>query len=98
MEWVVCTPGPSLAAVGSGDLMGHTVAAEMTREQRLRELLATERETHELLETAARIARDPGERALFERLAHREEDALRELREEEERLDAEAFVQRALDC
>jgi len=78
--------------------MGHTLAADMTREQMLRELLTTERETHELLEMAARVTQDPEERALFERLARREEDALRELREEEERLDAEAFVQRALDC
>jgi rubrerythrin len=78
--------------------MSHTVAAGMTREQMLRELLAAERETLELLETAARVAQDPEERALFERLARREEDALRELQEEEERLDAEAFVQRALDC
>jgi hypothetical protein len=70
----------------------------MTREEVVRELLATERETHEQLENAARACTDPEERALFERLAWREEEALAELRREEERLEAVEFVQRALDC
>lgn len=76
----------------------HHVDATMTREQILEEVLAMERETHELLEQAARLTPDPEERALFERLARREEGALEELQREEDRLDAEDFVQRALDC
>ena len=70
----------------------------MTREQILDELLAAEREAHDLLERAARTASDPEERELFERLARREEDALHELEQEKDRLEAELFVQRALDC
>ena len=81
-----------------GEPMSHTATADMTREQVVRELLAAERETQELLECAARVSTDPEERALFERLAKREEEALVELRKEEERLEAEEFVQRALDC
>ena len=74
------------------------VDATMTREQILEEVLAMERETHDLLEQAAQLTSDPEERALFERLARREEVALEEPRREEDRLDAEVFVQRALDC
>jgi hypothetical protein len=78
--------------------MGHTVAAGMTREERLWELLATEREAHALLERAARVSADAEERAFYERLARHEAEALRALRDEAERLDAEEFVQKALDC
>jgi bacterioferritin (cytochrome b1) len=78
--------------------MSHAVTAEMTREDVLQELLAVERETHELLERAARVATDPEERALFERLAKREECSVIELQTEMDRLDAVEFVQRALDC
>ena len=74
------------------------VTTAVTREEMLRELRAVEQETHELLERAARASSDPEERALFERLARREEDALVELQKEEERLEAIEFVQRALDC
>ena len=76
----------------------HTLAAEMSREQILREVVAAEREAHDVLECAARLASDPAERELFERLARREEKALDELGDEERRLEAEAFVQRALGC
>lgn len=76
----------------------HQVTTGMSREQILHEVLATERETRDLLASAARLTADPEERGLFERLATREEEALRELVREEERLEAEAFVQRALDC
>lgn len=78
--------------------MSHAVTAEMTREEMLQELLAIEQETHELLERAARVCTDPEERALFERLARREERSLVELQTEMERLEAVEFVQRALDC
>jgi hypothetical protein len=78
--------------------MSHTVTAEMPREVLLRELLAIERETHELLERAARVCADPEERALFERLAKREAGSLIELQAEIDRLEAVEFVQRALDC
>ncbi len=78
--------------------MSHTIAAGMTREERLRELLATEREAQELLERAASVSADAEERALYERLARHEAEALRELRDEADRLDAEEFVQKALDC
>jgi len=76
----------------------HTLDARMSREELLEEVVAAERETHELLERAARLASDPEERALFERLARREEKALGELEDEERLLDAEAFVQRAIGC
>jgi rubrerythrin len=78
--------------------MSHTPISDMTREQVVQEILAAERETHELLERAASACTDPEERALFERLARREEESLEELRREEARLEAEEFVQRALDC
>ena len=78
--------------------MACTLDDSMTPEQIVHAVLEWERETHELLERAARLTPDREERALFERLARREEEALRDLRREEERLDAEGFVQRALDC
>ena len=76
----------------------HSVDAGMSRVERLEAVMSAEREAHELLERAAHLSVDPSERALFERLAKREEEALRELEEEEERVEAEAFVQRALGC
>jgi rubrerythrin len=78
--------------------LNHTLAPGMSREELLGEVVAAERETHDLLECAARLATDPDERALFERLARREADALRELAEQEDQFDAEAFVQRAIGC
>jgi hypothetical protein len=76
----------------------HTLAADMSRAQLLREVVAAEREAHDVLERAASVASDPAERELFERLARREEKALVELEDEERRLEAEAFVQRAIGC
>jgi hypothetical protein len=70
----------------------------MSREELLGEVVSAEEATRALLDRAARLARDPEEKALFERLARREEESLRELAREEERLDAEAFVQRAIGC
>jgi rubrerythrin len=76
----------------------HPLDAGMTAEQILDEVLVSEHETHDLLERAARLTSDPEARALFARLARREEDTLRELQHDKARLDAEAFVLRALDC
>jgi hypothetical protein len=76
----------------------HTLSPDMSREELLGEVVAAEEATRALLDRAARLARDPEEKALFERLARREEESLRELVREEERLDAEAFVQRAIGC
>jgi hypothetical protein len=69
----------------------------LTREAILKEVVAAARRVHELLEAAVRQSPDPEERRLYARLAEREAAALRELSEEEDRLDAEAFVLRALD-
>ena len=78
--------------------MSDPAKGEMTHEEVLRKLLAAEKEAHELLERAAHATADPEERALFERLARREQESLVALQKEEERLEAEEFVQRALDC
>jgi rubrerythrin len=78
--------------------MGDRLEAGMTPEQILHMVVETEREAHDLLEQAAGLTCDPGERALFARLAGREAESLRELEREGERLDAERFVQQALDC
>jgi rubrerythrin len=75
-----------------------TVDARMTPEQILHAVLESEKETHDLLERAAKVTSDPQEKALFERLASREEESLRDLQQEQDRLEAESFVQRALDC
>jgi rubrerythrin len=75
----------------------HTLASSMTREEILKHLLAVEHEAHALLEQAAHLTPDPAERALYRRLAGREEQSLQDLEAEEGRLDAEAFVQRAMD-
>lgn len=76
----------------------HAVDAGMSRVERLEALVAVEREAHDLLESAAHLSCDPSERALFERLAKREKETIHELEVEEDRLEAEAFVQRALGC
>jgi rubrerythrin len=60
--------------------------------------LRAERAARALLLRAAALARDPGERALLERLARREQENVRELERERELLEAVEFVQRALDC
>ncbi len=75
----------------------HRVEPGMSREQILKEVLAAERDAHDLLERAALVADDAEERRLYARLAGREEQSLRELTAEEDRLDAQAFVQQALD-
>lgn len=79
-------------------MLPHTIDAGMSRVARLEALMAVEREAHDLLESAAQLSADPSERALFERLAKHEEQAFRDLEEEENRVEAEAFVQRALGC
>jgi rubrerythrin len=78
--------------------MRDPLIGDMTHEQLMKKLLATESEAHKWLERAALATADPEERALFERLARREQETLVELQKEEERLEAEEFVQRALDC
>lgn len=76
----------------------HHLAPTLSRREILGELLAVEAEAHALLEEAAHhTAADAEERHLYERLAARESLALAALRAEEDRLDAEDFVQRALD-
>ena len=75
----------------------HKLDSKMTRQQILDELVSVEREARALLEQAARLVPDPEERVLFERLAGREAATLRELLAEEDRVAAEAFVQRAMD-
>lgn len=75
----------------------HKLDAGMSRERILEEVLAAERDARDLLAQAARLTDDPEERRLYERLAGREEQTLRELTAEEDRLDAEHFVQAALD-
>jgi rubrerythrin len=79
-------------------MRGGALDASMTPAQLLEAALASERETRALLLRAAALARDPGERALLERLAGREQENLRELERERELLEAAEFVQRALDC
>ena len=78
--------------------MSHPAVLEPTHDEVLEKLMAAEREARELLERAAHATHDPEERALFERLARREEETLGELQKEKERLEATEFVQRALDC
>jgi hypothetical protein len=69
----------------------------LSREDVLVRIVGAQREIHDLLEQAAHLTTDPEERRLFERLAGREEASLEELKAAEERLDAEVFVQKALD-
>jgi len=75
----------------------HGLEPTMSRTEILERVLAAEREARELLEEASQLAPDAEERRLFARLAGREQDAIRELTDAEERLEAEAFVQQALD-
>jgi len=75
----------------------HGLEPTMSRREILERVLAVEREARELLEEASEVVPDPEERRLFARLAGREQDAIRELTDAEERLEAEAFVQQALD-
>lgn len=56
-----------------------------------------EHEAHDLLEEAARVTTDPEERILYQRLARREQETLRDLEREKDHLDAEEFVLKALD-
>lgn len=76
----------------------HELKPDMSRETLVGEVVAAEQATRALLDRAARLTWDPQEKALFERLAKREEESLRELAQEQDRLDAEAFVQRAIGC
>jgi rubrerythrin len=78
--------------------MNEAAVGDLTHEQLMSKVLSAETEAYELLERAAHATADAEERALFERLARREHETLVELQKEEERLEAEEFVQRALDC
>jgi hypothetical protein len=69
----------------------------MSRREILREVAAAERDACDLLAEAARLTTDPEDRRLFLRLAALEEETVRELAREQERLEAEEFVQKALD-
>lgn len=69
----------------------------LTKEEIVDRLVAAESEIHDLVEEAAHVTPDADERRLFERLAGREEASLGELKAEKDRLEAEAFVQKALD-
>jgi hypothetical protein len=71
--------------------------SNLTREQLLLRLADAEHDVEELLEQAAQLTSDLEERQLFERLAERERASVQELRDAEERLLAEEFVQKALD-
>jgi rubrerythrin len=89
---------PGLQLTGAGEPMSEPVTQELTHAEVLRKLLAAERKARELLEEAACGSADPEQRALFERLARHEQEAVAELQKEKERLEAAEFVQRALDC
>ena len=69
----------------------------LSRRAILERLSDVEHEAHDLLEEAARITPDPEERFLYKRLAQREEETLRDLERERDQLEAEEFVQKALD-
>jgi hypothetical protein len=73
------------------------LAEGMTRKEILDQVLAAERATQELLAQAARLTSDPAERVLYERLAGQGGAIVRDLVSEEDKLDAEAFVQKAMD-
>lgn len=73
------------------------LTAQLSREQILERVVTAEREAQQLLAEAARLTSDPEERRLYRKLAGREADTLRELIAEEDRLEAEAFVQKAID-
>jgi rubrerythrin len=74
-----------------------TLDRAMSRQEILGAVLAAEREAHDLLEQAARLTPDPAEQDLYRRLAAKEQQALDELSQEEDRLAAERFVEDALD-
>ncbi len=74
-----------------------TLSPNMTRHEILERVLAAERGMRDVLEEAARVVRDPVERALYERLAGLEDCALRELVAEEARLEAAEFVRQAIE-
>jgi hypothetical protein len=63
----------------------------------LERVSAAEREVQAILEEAAQLAPDADERVLYAQLAQREEQSLRALERERDRLDAVEFVQQALD-
>jgi hypothetical protein len=69
----------------------------LSRRAILERVSDVEREAHDLLEEAARLCPDPEERFLYRRLAEREEQTLRDLEREKDQLEAEEFVQKALD-
>ena len=69
----------------------------LTKEEIVDRLVAAESEIRDLVEEAAHVTPDADERRLFERVAGREEASLGELNAEKDRLEAEAFVQKALD-
>lgn len=76
----------------------HHLAPGMSRREILHELLTVGSEAQALLAEAAHHASaDPEERHLYEKLAAREGQVLAALHAEEDRLDAEDFVQNALD-
>lgn len=78
-------------------MMASRPDAALSREELLAQVVSAERKARELMEEAARLSGDPDERELYRRLAARETESLRQLEEEEERLLAEEFVQKALD-
>lgn len=69
----------------------------LSRRAILERLEHAERAAHDLLEEAARSATDSGQRALYARLASSDERVLRDLQREMDLLDAQEFVQKALD-
>lgn len=69
----------------------------MSRRDILREVADAEREVCDLLEEAARLTPDSEDRRLFARLATLEQGSVRELFHEQEQLEAEEFVQQALE-
>lgn len=75
----------------------HHVEPRMSRREILSEVLAAEREIKQLLDEAARLAPNAEERHLYGSLAEKESQALAALRDEQDRLDAVDFVQKALD-
>jgi len=74
-----------------------TLVPDISRSEILEEVAAAERQAMDVLEQAAQLAPDAEERELYRRLAGRELQSLSELYAEKTRLEAEDFVQRALD-
>jgi hypothetical protein len=75
----------------------HVLTPSLSRRHILEEVLEAEREACALLDDAARLSRDIDDRRLFRRLAEGAHAAVRELTAQRESLEAEEFVQRALD-